>query len=336
MFKANKFFGINSLKASTSRINPKSIFAKGEAILIFYCGPSENKAKVGEYGYNILKHMKYPRIYFFYKSDNPSLINPLNMYKHLYYIKQSNIFLSEKNKLNEIGSLESKQNINRLTGETKSHDQKKREQLSEAIDSQNISEMVLASKIHEDIQEKRRKEIAYNESKKENNNNRRQSLGPNFVTSNENRSKDNVEKLANIKSTKNIPHIKEKEKQLEKAIIFNQTKTIRSQSMNPKMSSVPDQNYTLSLKKEISTSRNIDNVSHIEKDLDSIFYPPNKEEAKKQDHVDFFNQTNNIRSRSMDPKISSIPDQNHLQITLNRVSQKPKQPSNGGKKYLAS
>ena len=42
--------------------------------------------------------------------------------------------------------------------------------------------------------------------------------------------------------------------------------------MNPKMPSIPDQNYTLSLEKEISTSRNIDNASNIEKGIPKIYY----------------------------------------------------------------
>ena len=87
LFRAGKLRGVNTMKVSTAKPNPKAIYKSGEGILIFYCGPSENREKVLEYGRNILTHMNYTRAYFFYKSDKPHLIRYENAYKHLYFIK---------------------------------------------------------------------------------------------------------------------------------------------------------------------------------------------------------------------------------------------------------
>lgn len=94
LYKSGKLHGVNSMKVSTSRPNASAIYPQGYGIIIFYCGPSENKANVLAYGENILRHMFYNEEYFFYKSDKPHLINPNKKYKHLYYIN-TRIFYNE-------------------------------------------------------------------------------------------------------------------------------------------------------------------------------------------------------------------------------------------------
>ena len=94
LYKSGKLHGVNSMKVSTSRPNASAIYPQGYGIIIFYCGPSEDKANILAYGENILRHMFYSEEYFFYKSDKPHLINPNKKYKHLYYIN-TRIFYNE-------------------------------------------------------------------------------------------------------------------------------------------------------------------------------------------------------------------------------------------------
>ena len=86
LFRDGRLKGISSIKVSTAKPNPESIFKPGEGIIIFYCGPSEEKHNIMEYGRNILKYMWYPRSHFYFKSDNASLWSNLK-YKHLYFIE---------------------------------------------------------------------------------------------------------------------------------------------------------------------------------------------------------------------------------------------------------
>ncbi len=119
LFRAGKLKGINSMKVSTAKPNPKAIYAKGEGIIIFYCGASENRANVLDYGKNILIHMKYPRLYFFYKSDKPHLIKYENVYKHLYFIRTL-VFLKlvnsqNQSRLSQVSNLSHYKNIKKLS-----------------------------------------------------------------------------------------------------------------------------------------------------------------------------------------------------------------------------
>ena len=49
LYRAGKLRGINSMKVSTAKPNSQRIYDEGEAIIIFYCGPSEDKTNVLEY-----------------------------------------------------------------------------------------------------------------------------------------------------------------------------------------------------------------------------------------------------------------------------------------------
>ena len=92
LYRSGKLKGINSMKVSTSKPNSQKIYDEGEAIIIFYCGPSEDKVNVMEYGRNILSYMNYPRDTFYYKSDQPHLINWNNRYRHMYTISTQESF----------------------------------------------------------------------------------------------------------------------------------------------------------------------------------------------------------------------------------------------------
>ena len=102
LFRDGRLKGISSIKVSTAKPNPESIFKPGEGIIIFYCGPSEDKYNIMEYGKNILKYMWYPRSHFYFKSDTPSLWSNLR-YKHLYYIEtgEKDLDLPNSSNLNE-------------------------------------------------------------------------------------------------------------------------------------------------------------------------------------------------------------------------------------------
>ena len=86
LYRSGRLTGINSMKASTAKQNPMPTRLHGydEGIIIFYCGPCEDKQNVMEYGRNILRHMHYSRPQFYYKSDLPHLINHSREYKHMY------------------------------------------------------------------------------------------------------------------------------------------------------------------------------------------------------------------------------------------------------------
>ena len=88
LYRAGRLLGVNSMKASTAKQNPfpQRLHAHDEGIIIFYCGPSEDRQNVMEYGRNILNNMRYDRAQFYYKSDQPHLINHSSQYKHMYSI----------------------------------------------------------------------------------------------------------------------------------------------------------------------------------------------------------------------------------------------------------
>jgi hypothetical protein len=86
LYRAGRLYGINCMKVSTAKPNPQAIYSEGYGIIIFYCGPSEDRENCMSYGRNILNSMFYNDEYFYYKSDIPHLINYSNKYKHLYFI----------------------------------------------------------------------------------------------------------------------------------------------------------------------------------------------------------------------------------------------------------
>lgn len=78
LYMAGKLIGVNSMKVSTAKHNPVANFAPGMGMIIFYCGPSEDKDNLIEYGKNILDYFYYEDQHMFYKSDK--------LDKILYYI----------------------------------------------------------------------------------------------------------------------------------------------------------------------------------------------------------------------------------------------------------
>ena len=108
LYNSGRLIGINSMKCSTASQNPfpQRLHGPDEGIIIFYCGPSEDKAKVMEYGKNILNNMRYNRPFFHYKSDKPHLINYAHQYKQLYTINTSEHYRSDGNNLYENQKLE--------------------------------------------------------------------------------------------------------------------------------------------------------------------------------------------------------------------------------------
>jgi len=86
LYKSGKLMGIRGMKASTAKQNPnpERLHGPDEGIIIFYCGPSEDKNKILKIGKNILNNLHYPREKFFYKSDKPDLINHSNECKSMY------------------------------------------------------------------------------------------------------------------------------------------------------------------------------------------------------------------------------------------------------------
>jgi hypothetical protein len=86
LYRSGRLTGINSMKVSTAKPNSQRIYDEGEGIIIFYCGPSQDETNVLEYGRNILSNMNYPRDRFYYKSDQPDLIDWSQRYRHMYFI----------------------------------------------------------------------------------------------------------------------------------------------------------------------------------------------------------------------------------------------------------
>ena len=102
LYRSGKLVGVRGMKASTSKQNEFSgrLHAHNEGIIIFYVGPSEDKANVLKCGKNILNHIYYPREKFFYKSDKPHLINHSNECKHIYQINTSKHYSNELKRMN--------------------------------------------------------------------------------------------------------------------------------------------------------------------------------------------------------------------------------------------
>ena len=92
LYRAGKLVGINSMKVSTAKPNSQRIYDEGEGIIIFYCGMSTDKENIMEYGRNILQNMHYPRDTFYYKSDQPHLINYSKKYRHMYSINTHSFY----------------------------------------------------------------------------------------------------------------------------------------------------------------------------------------------------------------------------------------------------
>jgi len=100
LYSSGRLIGINSMKVSTAKQNnfQGRLHGPNEFIIIFYCGPCEDKEKVLTYGRNILDNMRYDsRPFFHFKSDKPHLINYASRYRQMYSINTSEHYKNNKN-----------------------------------------------------------------------------------------------------------------------------------------------------------------------------------------------------------------------------------------------
>lgn len=93
LYYSGRLTGVNSMKVSTAKQNPfpERLHGPNEGIIIFYCGPCEDKASVMNYGRNILSLIPYHST-FYYKSDLPHLINHNKIYRHMYSLNSNDSF----------------------------------------------------------------------------------------------------------------------------------------------------------------------------------------------------------------------------------------------------
>lgn len=70
LFYGNHLIGIHSMKVSTGYSNPRAS-NNSSRVIIFYCGPCNDEAKMIEYGKNLLNVFPYrENPYMYYKSDS--------------------------------------------------------------------------------------------------------------------------------------------------------------------------------------------------------------------------------------------------------------------------
>jgi hypothetical protein len=86
LYKSGKLTGINSMKVSTQKKNAEGINKYKNGVIIFYCGPSENKERILEYGRNLLKLIYYNDSTLYYKSEKAHLRDNSRRYSNLYTI----------------------------------------------------------------------------------------------------------------------------------------------------------------------------------------------------------------------------------------------------------
>jgi hypothetical protein len=86
LYKSGKLIGINSMKVSTQKKNAEGINKYKNGVIIFYCGPSENKERILEYGRNLLKLIYYNDSNLYYKSEKSHLRDNSRRYSNLYTI----------------------------------------------------------------------------------------------------------------------------------------------------------------------------------------------------------------------------------------------------------
>ncbi len=113
LYYSGRLTGVNSMKASTAKQNPmpERLHGPNEGIIIFYCGPCEDRANVLRYGRNILSNMHYPST-FYYKSDLPHLINHNKIYKHMYSLNSSGDLSQNDHEFGYSASLQKSQSFN--------------------------------------------------------------------------------------------------------------------------------------------------------------------------------------------------------------------------------
>lgn len=103
LYNTGKLIGINSMKVSTAKQNnfKGRLHGPNEFIIIFYCGPSEDREIVLTYGRNLLNNMRYDsRPFIHYKSDKPHLINYGSRYRELYSINTQDHYNRNRSNLN--------------------------------------------------------------------------------------------------------------------------------------------------------------------------------------------------------------------------------------------
>jgi hypothetical protein len=101
LYNSGRLIGINSMKVSTAKQNmfPGRLHGPDEGIIIFYCGPCEDKESVLRYGRNLLNNMHYSRPFLHYKSDKPHLINYANRYRQMYSINTNEHYNNNKSQM---------------------------------------------------------------------------------------------------------------------------------------------------------------------------------------------------------------------------------------------
>uniref|UniRef100_A0A183CH33 Rhodanese domain-containing protein n=1 Tax=Globodera pallida TaxID=36090 RepID=A0A183CH33_GLOPA len=90
LYNAGTLEGIKSMKVSTAFDNPRARDKK-KGVIIFYCGPSWDEAKMMSIGHRLLDKMPY-KFHFAYKADWQTLEGTRatgNLKNHLYVIKPS-------------------------------------------------------------------------------------------------------------------------------------------------------------------------------------------------------------------------------------------------------
>ncbi|KAA0202497.1 hypothetical protein HAZT_HAZT008352 [Hyalella azteca] len=59
LYREGKLKGVTSLKASTAKDNPRKTAGDDNGVIIFHCGPSNDKKLMISYGKNIVKLLRY-------------------------------------------------------------------------------------------------------------------------------------------------------------------------------------------------------------------------------------------------------------------------------------
>ena len=84
LYKTGRLIGVNSMKVSTQVYNPYAVNKYKNGVIIFYCGPSEDKKHIMKCGRNLLKNIYYNDSILYYKSDKPHLQDNSRKYRNLY------------------------------------------------------------------------------------------------------------------------------------------------------------------------------------------------------------------------------------------------------------
>jgi hypothetical protein len=92
LYKTGRLIGVNSMKVSTQVYNPYAVNKYRNGVIIFYCGPSEDKRHIMKCGRNLLKQIYYNDSILYYKSDKPHLQDNSRKYRNLYELNADNYY----------------------------------------------------------------------------------------------------------------------------------------------------------------------------------------------------------------------------------------------------